>query len=83
MYIQNTSLHKFASLLKTIVLYTSTHYLYQQKYTLFISTKDSWTLEKLLLELVFTAHTVPVVQVQYQHSVRSDQSTVVAQYSLW
>ena len=38
---------------------------------------------KVLKELVFTGRTVPVVQVQYQHSVGSSKGTVAAQYSLW
>ena len=48
-----------------------------------ISTKVSWTLAKLLLEVVITAHTVPVVQVQYQLSAGGAKGRVVARYSLW
>ena len=38
---------------------------------------------KLLLELVFTAHTVPVVQVRYHFGEKVAASTVVVQYFLW
>ena len=38
---------------------------------------------KLLLELVFTGHTVPVVQVRYYHSVGLPKGTVVVQYPQW
>ena len=38
---------------------------------------------KLLVELVFTGHTVPVVQVQHYFGENIPTSTVVAQYLQW
>ena len=57
----------------TPICYTSTHYLYQR----------NERFSKLLLKLVFTGYTVPVVQVLYHNVDWVAEDKVVAQYPQW